>query len=68
MCILRSFAEEYNPMLILLEDIQFFDTISLQLVADTVQQLSAHCLVITTQRPNSGMFVSVASHKARSCP
>lgn len=61
--LLQAFAQEYNSILILLEDIHLFDTISLQLVTDVTQQLPAECLILTTYRPSSGIFANTLSQK-----
>lgn len=54
--VLSAFVMEYGPVLILMEDVQFFDTVSLQLLADfTITKLSG-CLIIASRRPDSGIF------------
>lgn len=54
--LLSAFAAEYGPILIILEDLHLFDTVSLQLVADTAKTLVHGCLVIASMRPNAGIF------------
>lgn len=61
--LVQAFAVEYDKVLILMEDIHYFDTISLQLVADAVQNLSPYCLIITTLRPSSGIFANAVSRE-----
>lgn len=58
---MSAFVHEYGPILILFDDIHLFDTISLWLLAEAVEQLGSSCLVIATRRPDSGIFEAVTT-------
>ena len=56
MLVLSAFVAEYGPILIMLEDLHLFDTVSLQLVADAAKSLSQGCLIMASMRPDAGIF------------
>ena len=53
---ISTFVFEYGPVLIILEDIQLFDSVSLRLMADVLKALPSSCLLISSRRPNAGIF------------
>ena len=64
--VLSAFVAEYGPILIIMEDLHHFDTVSLQLVADTLRSLSQGCLIIASMRPGAGIFKPVTTNQVSS--
>ena len=62
--ILSAFIEDHGPVLFMLENLHLFDTVSLQLVADSVRSIPQGCLIITSLRPEAGIFKPANANQA----
>ena len=51
----------YGPLLILLEDLHFFDILSWQLGVMVAKKLEDCCLIITTVRPRDGILAVIST-------
>ncbi len=56
LAILKEAADMYGPLLLLLEDLQFFDILSWQLSVVVANKLEDRCLLIATVRPRDGIL------------